>query len=56
LAIKFGEKIFTEHIERIFMAYLTNTAAAVRKKGVEKVGLFVKNISIDSKGTSVWVE
>lgn len=37
LAVKFGKDIFVKHLETIFMQYLTNTAAAVRQMGIQKV-------------------
>jgi len=37
LAIKFGKDIFVKSLESIFMLYLTNTAAAVREMGIQKV-------------------
>lgn len=37
LAVKFGKDVFVKHLESIFMQYLTNTAAAVRLMGVQKV-------------------
>lgn len=32
----FGKDLFNKNIEQVFIKYLTNTAAAVRVKGVEK--------------------
>ena len=38
LSISFGLEMFTNKLEGIFFQYLTNTAASVRNKGVEKSG------------------
>lgn len=33
-SVKFGKEAYTKHFESIFMSYITNSAAAVRKEGV----------------------
>ena len=38
LSSEFGIEIFYRSLEGLFFQYLTNTAAAVRKMGVAKVG------------------
>ena len=37
LSAVYGIELFQRHLEDLFFTYLTNTAAAVRKMGVEKV-------------------
>jgi serine/threonine-protein phosphatase 2A regulatory subunit A len=36
LGIIFGKDLFVKHLQSTFMGYLTNTAASVRKMGIEK--------------------
>jgi hypothetical protein len=36
LGLIFGKEIYVKHLQSTFMSYLTNTAASVRKMGIEK--------------------
>ena len=42
LSAEFGIELFQRSLEGLFFQYLTNTAAAVRKMGVEKVGVLAE--------------
>lgn len=42
LAIVFGKDIYKQHLQSIFMGYLTNTAASVRKMGIKKAGILAE--------------
>lgn len=33
-SVKFGKECYNKHFETIFMSYITNSAAAVRKEGI----------------------
>jgi len=33
-SVKFGKECYTKNFETIFMGYITNSAAAVRKEGI----------------------
>ena len=37
-ALAFGLEVFQNNLEAVFLTYLTNTAASVRKMGVQKTG------------------
>lgn len=49
LSVKFGEAVFTKHLERLFMTYLTNTAASVREMGIVKIEWIAKEFG------SAWI-
>jgi hypothetical protein len=39
LGLIFGKDVFCKNLQATFMGYLTNTAASVRKMGIEKSGI-----------------
>lgn len=43
----FGKDAYHKHLDSIFMGYLTNTAASVRNKGVEKAKKLAKEFKQD---------
>lgn len=47
LGVIFGKSTFSQHLYSIFIGYLTNTAAAVRKVGIEKSGLLAGSFKQD---------
>jgi len=47
LGVKFGKDIFIKFLSSIFMGYLHNTAASVRRMGIEKVEELAKTFKED---------
>jgi len=47
LAVIFGKEIFISKLQSIFIGYLTNTAASVRQKGIQKSSILAQNFKQD---------
>ena len=47
LGFIFGKEVFCKSLQSIFMGYLTNTAASVREKGIEKSAQLAQSFKQD---------
>ena len=47
LGVAFGKQTFSQHLYTIFMCYLSNTAASVRKMGIEKSEILAQEFNQD---------